>query len=185
MKISRKIKKFFVSILTATLSIIMFVTSISASNVYSSTKAFEHEGVVSVSQNVTWDSRPNRHTLTFSVDLECYENDEVECVLVEMDLYAYYPTKNNAITQYSNEEIRGEFTHLNTWDSDEISINVPDYGLGHDNIEIISTITYTIQYYNGLKITYRYRYNVNIVYSEVSHEQTLIYYFYDDSAVVE
>lgn len=185
MKISNKMKKLFVTILATTLSIVMFMTSASAADMISSTKQFSHPDVLSAYHTVVWDTRPNRRALTFSIDLECYENEDVEEVIVEVSYDAYYPSRTNPIISDLDNTQSGTFNESNTEDSDEIIINIPDYGFGHYNIEVIVTVNYDIHYYNGLIITYEYRNTIIIDYGELSHVQTLITYHYNDDNVVE
>ena len=54
MKNSRKIKKVLISILTATLSIIMFVTRAAAANSVSYLENFELEGIVDSCESMGW-----------------------------------------------------------------------------------------------------------------------------------
>ena len=74
MKISRKMKKFFVSILTVTLSIIMFATQTSALNVETKSAEFtDNRQIIQATEWITWDK--NRNCLLVGVDLSIDEND--------------------------------------------------------------------------------------------------------------
>ena len=184
MKMSRKMKKFFVTVLTVTLSIIMFVTSTSAANTVSYCEYFEHEGVVSATESMSWGI--NRNLFVFGVDLECYESDIVDFVYVSLHLDVYYPTELEAEIEDEYEQ-SGIFTYLDTEESDELSIAIPNFNYddNYDDIEIVTTITYLIAYENGAYEFYEYRHNIEIIDGEVSHNRRLIWYYYDDENVIE
>ena len=160
MKISRKIKKFFVSILTATLSIIMLVTQVSAWNVVSYYEDFEEEeDILFAREGIVWDITRDR--LDFSIDVECYEHDDVDYVLVSLDFTAsYYLWASDNLpydSVYLNDN--SELTYLNTWDSDEVTVTVSDFERSgiFDKIEIDACVRYEINYNNGDKERYEYR----------------------------
>lgn len=160
MKISRKMKKFFVTFLAATLSIIMFATQVSAWDVVSYYEDFEEEeDILSAREAIVWDI--TRDKLVFAIDVECYEHDDVDYVLVSLDLTAsYYLWATDTLyfdSVYLNDN--RELTYLNTWDSDEVTVMISNFertGI-FDKIEIDAYVRYEINYNNGDKESYEYR----------------------------
>lgn len=182
MKNSRKIKRFLVSVLTVTLSIIMFVTQTSAANVVTYNAEFaERAEIVQAYEYITWDSRRNRFTV--ATDLECYECDDVEYVYAELVLDVYYPS--DFITEIDEDddhdyESDGIYTYLNTEDSDELIFTIANFDCGYDEIEVVAEITYMIAYYNGVYELYQYRHTATVAGDDLSHERLLLLYVYND-----
>lgn len=169
MKISRKMKKIFVTFLTATLSIIMFVTSTSATNIVSYSEYFEHEGVVDAIESMGWYQTRNR--FSFGVDLECYECDNVDYVYAKLELTVTYPSSPTD-EEYSDVTF-GYYTPDNTWDSDELSITVSNFDRDYEIVNVLADITYEIHYDNGVIEQYVYTYNAVAYDGE-------IYYFREE-----
>ena len=167
MKISRKMKKFLVSILTATLSIIMLVTQVSAWNSISYHDDFEEEeDILTSREGIVWDLTRDR--LEFSIDVECYENDDVDFVLVSLDFTTeYYLSLDDDL--YSDHVYVADYcelTYLDTWDSDEILVSISNFERGgiYDQIKIYAHIRYEINYNNGGKEAYEYTDSAVLLY---------------------
>ena len=165
MKISRKMKKFFVSFLTATLSIIMLVTQVSALNIVSCREYFEHEGVVDAVESMSWNI--TRNIFSFSVDLECYECDNVDIVQSMLELYVYYPSSQTPV--YYNRV--GDFVSEDTWDSDELLIDISNFDRGYDLVGVWAEITYNIIYDNGDMDLYVYTYEAYVTCDDIEYER--------------
>lgn len=168
MKISRKMKKFFVSFLAATLSIIMFATQTSALNEQTVSAEFEHVGVVDALETMTWD--PDRNWFLFSVDLTCYEHSDVDYVEASLELKVEYPS--SSVPEYYDQA--DVFTYLNTDDSDELLISITNFDQGYDSIDITATITYEIFYDDSTSILYEYEYDAIVFYGKLSAHRALI-----------
>ena len=159
MKLSRKMKKFFVSILTATLSIIMFATQTSALNIVNNRAYFECEEVFDAYETMTWN--PNRNWLDVAIDVECYECDTVDHVSVSLELKVWYyesETDDWYVASTSKFDSYEELTYLNTWDSDEVCATITNFDRGnnYEKIEIMAVITYEIHYVDGDTEDYEY-----------------------------
>lgn len=165
MKISRKMKKFFASFLTITLSIIMFVTQTSALNTVSNRAYFEREGIFDAYETMTWD--PNGNRLDVAIDVECYECATVDYVKVSLAANVkYYELETD--TWYVASADRSDtqdLTYLDTWDSDEVCISVIDFDRGneYEKIKIEALITYKIFYVNGDTETYKYKHTASLL----------------------
>lgn len=173
MKISRKMKKIFVTFLTATLSIIMFVTSTSAANIV---EYFEHEGVVDAIESMGWNR--TRNMFSFGVDLECYECDNVDYVYAKLELTVKYPLSPTD-EEYSDDTF-GYYTPDDTWDSDELSITVSNFDRDYEIVNVLADITYEIHYDNGVIEQYVYTYNAVAYDGEIYHlrEEDVHTYFF-------
>lgn len=154
MKISRKMKKFFVSILTATLSIIMFATQTSALNVKTRSAEFtDDRQILQATEWITWDK--NRNWLLVGVDLSIDENDYYSIVRTYFSLTienTTYPSPD----PYFEDTQSGIYDYSDTWDSDEILYSFTDFDPVGDSYTITATITYDIYYYDGGNVEYTY-----------------------------
>lgn len=168
MKISRKMKKFLLTFLAGTLSIIMFATQVSASNIVSYVEYFEHDAVDSL-ESILWDS--DRDRFIFALDLTCYESDDVECVKANLELIIQYPeSPTNEIYQ---DDASGDFTPENTWDSDEIMLSFSNFSRGYDVITVHAYITYEIHYNDEDVQEFLYQYNILIYNNNLTYTRTV------------
>lgn len=172
MKISRKMKKFFVSFLTAALSIIMLVTQVSALNIVSYREYFEHGVIVDAVESMSWNI--TRNIFSFGVDLQCYECDNVNFVYARLDLTIMYPSSSTSEEYYDS----GFFTFEDTEDSDELLIDIPNFDRGYDSVVIGAEITYAIEYDNGYTDLYLYTYDIEVTSDDIDYERNLTYYYY-------
>ena len=169
MKLSRKMKKFFVSILTATLSIIMFATQTSALNVQTRSAEFTEEAeIVQALETISW--VPDRNWLLVGVDLECYECDNVDYVQASLEFKVEYPSSSVPVL-YNRA---GVFTHLDTWDSDELAITITNFDRDYDIIQMEATIIYEIYYDDGQSTLYEYKYDAILFYGDLIVHRELV-----------
>ena len=160
MKISRKMKKFFVSFLTAALSIIMLVTQVSAWNVVTYDANFEEESeIVQANEYMTWNI--TRNMLSIGVDLDCYDHEDVENVHATLNVFvSYYVFSTDTLyTDFVHEFKYATLTPEESWDSDELLVIVQNFERGYEKVEIMAEITYDINYYNGNTERYVYQHN--------------------------
>lgn len=154
MKNSRKIKKVLVSILTATLSIIMLVTSASAANIVTISEEFTDERqVVHATEWLTWDK--NRNRLLVGVDLSFDEDDYYNEVSASLKLTITNTTYSPATT-YFDDTISGDFDYSDTWDSDELLFSLADFNPNFERYFITATISYVVHYDDGCDKEYEY-----------------------------
>lgn len=147
MKISRKMKKFLVSFLTVTLSIIMFVTQTSALSTFPISEWFIQNGEVNALEHMAWSS--NRNVLTCSVDLTCYENDNVDRVFARLDLWVTDTSSSSPAEPYYDDYTSGNYDYLNTWDSDELILCASNFNPNLNRYFINAKIKYIIYYNDG------------------------------------
>lgn len=182
MKNSRKIKKVLVSILTATLSIIMFVTQVGALDAVTYNATFEEEAeIVSASEYMIWDYHERRNFLSVGVDLECYECDNVEYVTVSVGVAVGYLASPTAVnfSYVTSDSDSGSFTYLDTDESDELIVNIYNIDRGYYETVISAVIQYDIVYDNGDVEYYEYTYTASIINGEdFDCERILTYYEY-------
>lgn len=129
MKMSRKMKKFFVTVLTVTLSIVMVVTSAGAINAQTCSCWVEHEDFDAFVQ-MTWYDDSDELQLT--VDLSCYEDANIDTIDVKLFLRIYYyiVIPPNITGDAEFYEYRDTIDSEYTWDSDEIIINIDNFERG-------------------------------------------------------
>lgn len=165
MKNSRKIKRFLVSVLTITLSIIMFVTSASALTPITYNGYFEHEGVVEAYEYINWDPRENRNFLSFGLDLACYECENVDSVRVSMSIMAgyYYSVTSERYFDNDSDSLTDTFYPWNTEESDEFLFYINDFYNSHAKTELIVNILFEIIYCNGDIESYQYEHKATII----------------------
>lgn len=157
MKIARKMKKFFASFLTITLSVIMFVTQTSASSIYTKSAVFaERPSIVTAIETITWD--PEHSWFIFGIDLACYESGDVDYVEADLRVKIKYPTSATP-DLYTRS---GIFTYLNTDDSDELLIHLDEFDTGSYPVIITVDISYEIFFDNGTTDLYKYKYNATL-----------------------
>jgi len=176
MKISRKMKKFFVSFLTSALSIIMLVTQVSALTPISYMGHFEHEGVVEAFEYISWDPRENREYLSFGLDLVCYECENVDSVRVSMsyDVGYYSSITANDHFDADSDSSTGAFHPWDTEDSDEFLFYIYNFDNSCAKTEIIINILFEIIYINGDIESYQYEHAATIIGEQMINTQPII-----------
>lgn len=154
MKNSRKIKKVLVSILTATLSIIMFVTQVGAANIVTISEEFTDERqVVHATEWLTWDK--NRNWLLVGVDLSFNEDDNNNDVFASMELWITN-TSTSPATEYFHDYIFDNLNYSDTLDSDELLFSFANFNANNERYLVRSQIIYIIYYDDGCTEEYTF-----------------------------
>lgn len=176
MKNSRKIKKILLSIITATLSIIMCVIQASALTPITYTGYFEHEGVIEASEYINWDPRIKREFLSFGLDLFCYECENVNSVKVSMSYnVGYYSSITTNVHFDSDSDSSTDTFHpWDTEDSDEFLFYIYNFDNSCAKTEIIINILFEINYINGDIESYQYEHKATIIGEQMINTQPRI-----------
>lgn len=129
MKMSRKMKKFFVTVLTVTLSIVMVVTSAGAINAQPCSfwitreDCEDFDALVYLIWYDDWDD------LYLTVDVSCSEDANIDSFEVEFVLTIGYVIVELPVITSDSERYQEQYTIAaeNTWDSDEIIYIIQDF----------------------------------------------------------
>lgn len=141
MKISRKMKKFFVTVLTVTLSIVMVVTSAGAINAQTCSFWITYEDCEDFDALTYLIWYDDWDDLYLTVDVSCSEDANIDSIEVEFELVISYVIVELPVITNDWDRYEEEYTIAaeNTWDSDEIIYIIQDFerNCAHDTTDTI------------------------------------------------